>query len=116
MENRKKIAIPLEQGLLTRHFGHCENFAIIETEGGKIVSVDSIDPPEHKPGAYPMYLVRQGIDVVIAGRMGSRARDLLARKGIEVHVGVSSEPPIAIVEHYLENTLVTGQEFCDHKH
>ena len=30
--NKKKIAIPLEQGLLSAHFGHCKEFFIAEVD------------------------------------------------------------------------------------
>lgn len=32
----KKIAIPLENGRLCSHFGHCEQFAIIDVENNTI--------------------------------------------------------------------------------
>ncbi|PKP36560.1 MAG: ATPase, partial [Bacteroidetes bacterium HGW-Bacteroidetes-15] len=30
----KKIAIPIERGILFAHFGHCEQFALVNVENG----------------------------------------------------------------------------------
>ncbi|NLY23703.1 MAG: ATPase, partial [Bacteroidales bacterium] len=35
---KQVIAIPLEEGRLCQHFGHCQQFAIIEAEEGTIVN------------------------------------------------------------------------------
>jgi len=33
----KKIAIPLENGRLCSHFGHCQQFAIVDVENNSII-------------------------------------------------------------------------------
>ena len=50
-----KIAIPLAQGKLSVHFGHCEQFAVISIEDNKISKEEILDPPEHFPGSYPTF-------------------------------------------------------------
>ena len=114
MKSKKKFAIPTVNDLLTPHFGHCEKFAIVETENGKIISLDYIDPPIHHPGAYPRFLAFQEINVIISGGMGMKAQDLFAQNNIEVCIGVSSDSPKYLVEQYLDNQLQTGQNLCDH--
>jgi predicted Fe-Mo cluster-binding NifX family protein len=114
MKNRKKFAIPTVGEVLTPHFGHCEKFAIIETENGSILSVNYLAPPVHEPGSYPRFLAEQGVSVIISGGMGFKARDLFAMNNIEVCVGVSSDSPEKLVEQYLKDQLVTGENPCDH--
>lgn len=114
MKNRKKFAIPTVGNALTPHFGHCERFAIVETEDGSILGVDYIAPPVHQPGAYPRFLAEQGVSVIISGGMGHKARDLFAMNDIEVCIGVSSDSPESLVEQYLNNQLKTGENLCDH--
>jgi predicted Fe-Mo cluster-binding NifX family protein len=46
--------------------------------------------------------------------MGARAQGLFAEAGIEVVVGAPSEPPAKIVEAYLDGSLQTGGNICDH--
>jgi len=110
----KKFAIPAVNKMLTPHFGHCENFAIVETENDSIVSIQFLDPPVHQPGAYPKFLADHGVNVIISGGMGIKAQDLFAQNNIEVCIGVSSNSPQHIVEQYLQNQLETGQNLCDH--
>jgi ATP-binding protein involved in chromosome partitioning len=109
-----KFAIPLAEGVLCAHFGHCQEFAIIETEDGQIREKELHTPPPHEPGVLPNWLAELGVSVVIAGGMGRRALDLFSEKGIRVTVGAPSSPPETLVEHYLTGTLIAGQNICDH--
>ena len=114
MKSKKKFAIPTLNNLLTPHFGHCDKFAIVETENNSIINVNYITPPVHQPGSYPRFLANQGVSVIISGGMGIKAQDLFAQNNIEVCIGVSSDSPQYIVEQYLDNQLQTGQNLCDH--
>lgn len=46
----KCIAIPLENGVLCAHFGHCEQFAIVTVVNNEITEIKELTPPEHVPG------------------------------------------------------------------
>jgi predicted Fe-Mo cluster-binding NifX family protein len=111
---KKLIAIPTIDKKLCTHFGHCESFAIVETEGQTINHTDYITPPIHEPGVYPRFLASKGVSTIIAGGMGGKAQDLFALNNIEVFMGINSESPEILVEQYLQNQLVTGENFCDH--
>ena len=114
MKNRKKFAVPTVNDVLTPHFGHCEKFAIIETDNGRVINTEFVNPPLHQPGVYPRFLASQGVNVIIAGGMGFKAQDLFAQNNIEVCVGVSNGSPRYLVEQYLQNQLQTGENICDH--
>jgi predicted Fe-Mo cluster-binding NifX family protein len=109
-----KIAIPLAEGKLTAHFGHCKEFALVEVEDNEIKTMENLVPPPHEPGVLPRWLHEKGADVVIAGGMGGRALDLFAQNGIEVLTGAPSLAPEELVQQYLDNTLQTGANVCDH--
>jgi ATP-binding protein involved in chromosome partitioning len=110
-----KIAIPLADGRLCMHFGHCQQFALIETaEDNSIVSKTLLTPPPHEPGVLPAWLHEQGAAVIIAGGMGSRAQQLFAQNQITVVVGAPAEQPEQLVASYLNDTLQTGVNTCDH--
>ena len=111
---KKIFAVPTANEKLTLHFGHCEKFAIIETENNKVISERSITPPVHQPGVYPRFLADNGVNVIIAGGMGQRAQDLFCQNNIEVHMGVMAESPRKLVEQYLNGQLETGENLCDH--
>lgn len=111
-----KIAIPIVEGQLCLHFGHCAHFALVDVNEAekKIVAQQLVEPPPHEPGVLPKWLHEQGATVILAGGMGSRAQQLFAQNGIQVVVGCPSEPPEALVGAYLAGQLVTGDNACDH--
>ena len=111
---KKIFAIPTENGQLCAHFGHCEKFAIVETENDRVVNESWLTPPVHQPGVYPRFLAEQGVHVIISGGMGQRAQQLFAQNNIEVQMGVNAGSPSGLVEQYLDNQLQTGDNFCDH--
>ena len=114
MGDKTKFAIPVAEGKLCAHFGHCEHFAIIETEDGEIKDTSMQVPPPHEPGVLPKWLYEQGANVIIAGGMGARAQQLFNENGIKVVVGAPQDIPEALVNQYLSNNLVTGSNICDH--
>ena len=110
-----KIAIPLVDGRVSMHFGHCEKFALVEAdEQNNIVGKTLLDPPAHEPGALPAWLNEQGADVIIASGMGNRAQQLFTQSGITVVVGASVAEPEEVVSAYLSGTLEAGDNICDH--
>lgn len=109
-----KFAIPIADGKLTAHFGHCKEFAMVEVENQKILSTEMLDPPPHEPGVLPRWVKEQGTTIVIAGGMGQRAIQLFQQTGVEVLVGAPVEEPENLVKSYLNQTLVTGGNVCDH--
>lgn len=110
----KILVVPVSGGKLSAHFGHCEQFAFIETQNGKITETDMRNPPGHEPGVLPQWLYEQGADVAIVGGMGERAQSLLREKGIEVIIGAPMDSPETLANQYLSNTLVAGANVCDH--
>jgi len=62
----------------------------------------------------PQWLRQQDVNVVIAGGMGSRAQMLFAQNGIDVVIGASAGGPQAIATAYLDGSLQTGANICDH--
>lgn len=109
-----KFAIPLAEGVLCNHFGHCQQFAIVTVEGGKIVEKDLMTPPPHEPGVLPSWLQGLGVSVVIAGGMGGRALNLFSQNGIRVITGAPNLHPEMLVGQYLNQTMQIGPNVCDH--
>jgi len=111
-----KIAIPVADGRLCMHFGHCEQFALVEVDEGTkaVIGTTYLTPPPHEPGVLPRWLHEQGADVIIAGGMGQRAQGLFSQNGIKVVVGAPAETPEDVISAYLSGTLKVGQNVCDH--
>jgi len=109
-----KIAIPLAAGRLCMHFGHCEQFALVDVADGNATQTTLVTPPPHEPGLLPRWLHEQGVTLVIAGGMGQRAQQLFGQSGIQVVVGAPAETPEALVSAYVNGTLQCGGNTCDH--
>jgi ATP-binding protein involved in chromosome partitioning len=108
------IAIPTAGGKLCSHFGHCEQFALIQTENGQIKGKTMQTPPPHEPGILPKWLHDKGAGLIIAGGMGAKAKELFTQNGIRVITGAPMDSPESLVNQYLSETLVTGDNSCDH--
>jgi len=110
------VAVPTAGGTLCAHFGHCETFAVmdVDTATGRIMETRHETPPPHEPGVIPAWIATLGVDLVIAGGMGQKARDLFTEKGVKVVVGAKADSPEAIVADYLRGCLEVGENTCDH--
>jgi ATP-binding protein involved in chromosome partitioning len=115
-EQHMRIAIPLAQGQLCAHFGHCEEFAIVDVDSQEkcVSGIHRQVPPPHAPGVLPQWLGQQKVNVVIAGGMGSRAQSLFAENGIQVVTGAAAGSPEEVAAAYLNGTLQPGANICDH--
>lgn len=111
-----RIAIPLSNGLLALHFGHSERFAIVDVDLARkvVLQTTEVVAPEHMPGLLPRWLRGHGVNLVIAGGMGSRARALFEEALIKVVTGAPAREPDVLVRDYLDGTLATGPNECDH--
>lgn len=109
-----KIAIPLAEGILCNHFGHCEQFALVDLQGNNIIQKISVTPPPHEPGLLPRWLGEKGVNLIIAGGIGQRALGLFTEQGIKVLTGAPQLSVEELISHYVSQTLVTGANVCDH--
>lgn len=111
-----KIAVASEGEMVTEHFGHCEGFNIFDAENNKIVKSETIANPGHKPGFLPNFLNDMGVNVIIAGGMGSGAIEIFDEKGIEVVTGARGIAKVA-AEQYISGKLKSTGSVChEHQH
>ncbi|MCD6406179.1 MAG: P-loop NTPase [Planctomycetes bacterium] len=115
-ETTVKLAIPLADGSLSMHFGHAQEFALVEVdrEKSEVLSMVTLSAPPHEPGLLPRYLHENGANVIIASGMGQRAQGLFSENGIEVVTGVAAGSPEEIAQQYLSGSLAAGDNICDH--
>ena len=111
-----KIAIPLADGKLCAHFGHCQQFALLDVDEktGRATAQKTLTPPPHEPGVLPRWLHELGANVIIAGGMGNRAQQLFTENNIKVVIGAPAEMPEKLVSDYVSGTLQSGANLCDH--
>ena len=114
--NKMRIAIPVTEGKVSAHFGHCEQFAIVDADPDtkKVTNTEMFTPPAHEPGVLPKWLSGLCVDLIIAGGMGQRAQQLFAQNNIDVIVGAVDDAPQELALQYITGQLKTGQNICDH--
>jgi predicted Fe-Mo cluster-binding NifX family protein len=111
-----RIAIPLAAGRLCQHFGHCEQFALVEVDPDQrtVLGREDLTPPAHQPGILPPWLAEKGASLVIAGGMGQRAQAIFQQHGVDVIVGAAAEEPENLTRQWLAGELAAGPNACDH--
>lgn len=112
-----KIAVATENGLVSGHFGKCEQFTIFEAEDKSVKGKVLLDTSAHGHGLLPAFLASKGVETVIAGGMGDGARQNLESLGIRIISGASGSVEVA-VRQFLEGTLKVNDGGCsgDHHH
>jgi ATP-binding protein involved in chromosome partitioning len=111
-----RYAVPVTGGILSPHFGHCEQFALIDVDekSRKVTKKELVPSPEHQPGLLPEWLAQRGVAFVIAGGMGARAQGLFQENRIGVIVGAMETDPVKAVLNHLNGVLATGDNVCEH--
>jgi predicted Fe-Mo cluster-binding NifX family protein len=106
-----RIVISTEDDSVSAHFGRCPSFTLIEVKEGELVQREVVPNPGHQPGFLPEYFRKQGVDMIVAGGMGQRAKILFSDNGIETVVGVSGKVDDAITR-ICSGTLTGGESLC----
>ena len=110
----RKYAIPVNNGLLDEHFGHCRQFVLIEVEDGKVSREEVIDAPPHQPGLLPPFLAEKGVTDVITGGIGQRAIQIFNQYNVNVFCGAPKKYAKELVEGHLNGTIQFSDNYCDH--
>lgn len=111
-----KIAIASIQDQVCEHFGYCESFTVYDVENEQIINKTKLVNPGHRPGFLPAFLSEHGINVIIAGGMGSGAVDLFNEKHIAVITGASGDVD-SIINKWISRELKSTGSICnEHQH
>ncbi len=106
-----KIAISTDGDYVSQHFGRCPLFTIVEIEDGKLIKKEVINNPGHHPGFLPQFFHKYGIECIIAGGIGMRARELFGSLGIQTIIGVEGHID-DVINKILNGTLKGGENLC----
>ena len=98
------------------HFGHAEMSAICAVYGSSnaIAGPREAVPPPHEEGAIPEWLREEGVNLVIAGGLGRKAKQLFDDMGIDVVTGAPQDEPATVVRSHLDGALESGDNACGH--
>jgi predicted Fe-Mo cluster-binding NifX family protein len=108
-----RVAIPVTDGRIPNHFGHCAAFLIADVEGGQVKAEALVPNPGHGPGGPPpVFVAGQGVSQVLAWGMPPHAQGKLEAAGVKVLLGVTGEPGAAL-RAFLAGTLQLTREALD---
>jgi len=110
----KKIALPVIDGKLSPHFGHCKNFIIYNIEDQSILEEIMVPSPPHQPGLLPNWLVKYHVTDLIVGGIGHKAIEIFNQHKINVFVGAQVKETKELVKDYLNGILETNGNLCNH--
>ncbi len=110
----RRIAVPVENGILSGHFGHAHEFALIEVKNNIIVKEELLVPPPHEPGVLPRWLGEMGATDILAGGMGQQAIQLFLSNNINVFVGVATKSAKELAQDLINDNLQSGANYCSH--
>jgi len=106
-----KIAISTDGEYVSAHFGRCPSFTLVDIENGKLISKKVIDNPGHHPGYLPQFLSEKGVNCMVAGGMGMRAKELFKDANIDTILGVEGKID-SIIDKIISDTLEGGKSLC----
>ena len=108
-----RVAIPVTEGLIPNHLGHCVSFLCADVEGGRVLREEIVANPGHGPGGPPpAFLVRRGVTHVLAWGCPPPAREMFDVVGIKVALGATGDARAAL-RAWLDGSLAPVAEGQD---
>lgn len=108
-----RIAVPVTDGRIPNHLGHCATFLLVDVVDGRVTSEREVANPGHGPGGPPpTFIARQGADHVLAWGAPPHAQAVLADAGIRLVLGATGDPRRA-VRDFLAGSLRLSTEGLD---
>jgi predicted Fe-Mo cluster-binding NifX family protein len=107
-----RIAIATLHGEVCEHFGYCELFTIYDVENEQITKKMELANPGHRPGFLPAFLSDHGINVIIAGGMGSGAVNLFIERQIATITGACGNVD-SVINKWLSRELKSTGSVCN---
>jgi len=108
-----RVAISTDAGYVSAHFGRCPEFTIVDIKENEVVRKEVVKNPGHAPGVIPQFLHDRGVEYIICGGMGARAKSLFEDFGVQTIVGVEGKVD-NVIEEILKGTLEGKESLCEH--
>lgn len=94
-----RIAVSVNNGVISDHFGHCEAYQVFEVEDGKIINEELHKNPGHADGMTPPIFVGSlNVDAALGGTVAQGAIDVMNQAGVDVVLGLSGDPRQAALD------------------
>ena len=97
----KRVAIPIENGKLSQHFGHCNFYTVFKIENGVIISQETKLPPNLGISAMPQWAFDEKISDIITHKIDGAIMNLFHQLHINLFVGVEVKSEQELISDYL---------------
>lgn len=114
--NMIKIAVPINNGMVDDHFGHCAYYIIYSIENNTITGKENLQSPAGcgcKSNIGSM-LQEKKVTYMLAGNIGEGAIQMLAMRGIQVIRGCAGNAD-TVVQDFLQGNIQDKNIVC-HQH
>ncbi len=106
----KRIAIPVTDGKLSRHFGACSHYMIFSVDAGKIRSSTIEAPVYTEVDRIPEWVAEKRVTDIITYKINKKVIGLFARHKINIWVGAPDLSPALLVKEYMNGTLISDEQ------
>ena len=123
-----RVALPISEGKFSIHYGRAEALSLHEVDlaTGKASDLGMrLFPAEGTCSAAP-WVAAQGVEILLAGGLGSGAAQGLGKAGVKVFAGIEETDARKVLESFLAGVaqareLAPGESMCqghddDHEH
>jgi len=110
-----RIAIATDGTNVSLHFGRCSLYTIIDVDDGIVIERNILKNPGHQPNFLPQFLHDHGVDCIMSGGMGQKARALFDQHNIQAIVGVEGDIE-SVIDAVLNDEIEGGENLCHPKH
>ncbi|MBN2166890.1 MAG: hypothetical protein JW717_11485 [Marinilabiliaceae bacterium] len=105
----KRIAIPVNNGMLSEYFDKCNHYEIFELRDNYVVSDEIEVPPKDDLFSLPQWVANHNITDVVAYKVDKSIINLFSKYKINLFVGIAVQSPQLIVEAYMMNNLKSDE-------
>jgi len=117
-----RIAVPSDgkgglDGQRSGHFGHCDEFTIVDVENGQVASVSTVPNQSHVQGGcmVPVNLLAEHkVNAIIVGGIGMRPLMGFRQAGIDVYHEAETQDIKPVVDNLIAGKLamITENQVC----
>ncbi len=105
-----KIAISTDSGKVSEHFGRCPEFTIVEIKNNKVEDRKIIFNPGHITSFLPKFFKEKGVNCVIIGGAGLKAKKHFEQFGIKLIIGIQGEVN-DFIKGFIKGEIKQGKDF-----
>ncbi len=101
----KRIAIPVNDGILSGNLGECTHYEIFDIENSHVRGVEVVVPPENDVNTIPEWLVNMGVTDIIAYKIENKFISILINNKINLFIGIKPATTSFLIEDYQNGNL-----------